>query len=215
MALATILGYVVSINRLLQSGVLQPRKAVHMTSGLTWILVWIFGNIPLLCTLVGLSFAQFMQARFPPWLLHAFVQCPFFHVLRTSLGPCCERTTASCPASAWHAQCKPEHEAGDRIKYSRGSQFCVVLCLLTLTDAVQAWQNMTTNEMQNWPRYKHFKRKSDDPRQPTAFHNPFDKGPCRNCHELCFPAQHPMLPSYLEPASMGQLRQAVHASRTR
>ena len=56
--------------------------------------------------------------------------------------------------------------------------------------AVQAWINMTTNEMANWPRYKHF-----HDQETGAFVNPFDKGGLQNMQELCFPSAESFAPS--------------------
>lgn len=58
---------------------------------------------------------------------------------------------------------------------------------------MQALQNMTTNEMTNWPRYKHF-------RNPDTgdFMNPFDKGWLNNLHEISFPGQYPTMPTALD-----------------
>ena len=73
---------------------------------------------------------------------------------------------------------------------------------------LQTWQNMTTNEVINWHRYKHF-RAPAEPGQLGDFHNPFDKGPLRNCHELCFPGKYNMMPTHLESDDMQKVRQRL------
>jgi ABC-type amino acid transport system permease subunit len=66
MAFAVALGYIVAVNRLLQTGLFQPRKVVRMNSGVGWIIAWLIGNVPLMCTLAGLSFAQGLQVSCLP-----------------------------------------------------------------------------------------------------------------------------------------------------
>lgn len=78
-----------------------------------------------------------------------------------------------------------------------------------LSARLQAWQNMTTNEIINWHRYKHFRAPSEQPGQAGEFHNPFDRGPLKNCHELCFPMQYPMMPTHVETNDMQKVRQQL------
>ena len=72
----------------------------------------------------------------------------------------------------------------------------------------QAWQNMTTNEIINWHRYKHF-RKPAEGGQAGDFHNPFDRGPFRNFHELCCPVHYPMMSTHIESDDMQKVRQRL------
>jgi hypothetical protein len=74
--------------------------------------------------------------------------------------------------------------------------------------SVQGWQNMTTNEVINWHRYKHF-RGLAEPGQPGDFFNPFDKGPLRNYHELCCPSQYPLMPTHIESEDMQNVRKRL------
>lgn len=67
---------------------------------------------------------------------------------------------------------------------------------------------MTTNEMSNWPRYKHF-RVNKDASSGGVFHNPFDKGMRRNLHELCWPAEYPVLPAFVETPEMEKMRKQL------
>lgn len=73
---------------------------------------------------------------------------------------------------------------------------------------LQVVQNMTTNEMTNWPRYKHF-RVNKDPAAGNVFNNPFDKGCNRNLHELCFPAEYSTLPAFVETPEMEKVRKQL------
>lgn len=66
---------------------------------------------------------------------------------------------------------------------------------------------MTTNEMSNWPRYKHFRHP-----ETNQFMNPFDKGWIGNMHEMCFPGQYPTLPTALDAATMEKVL-ARHAQK--
>ena len=79
---------------------------------------------------------------------------------------------------------------------------------------VQAWQNITTNEVMNWHRYKHF-RAPAAPGQIGDYRNPFDRGVVRNFRELCFPAKFGMMPTHLETHDMQDLRsrlQDIHVA---
>lgn len=80
--------------------------------------------------------------------------------------------------------------------------------LLTAGWLLQVVQNMTTNEMSNWPRYKHF-RVNKDPSSGSVFNNPFDKGMRRNLHELCCPAEYPLLPAFVETPEMEKMRKQL------
>jgi palmitoyltransferase ZDHHC13/17 len=71
---------------------------------------------------------------------------------------------------------------------------------------LQAAQNMTTNEMSNWPRYKHFRQRTNE---GNTFHNPFDKGVLKNYHEVCFPSSYPMLPAFVESPEMESMRRQL------
>jgi hypothetical protein len=74
---------------------------------------------------------------------------------------------------------------------------------------VQVWQNITTNEVMNWHRYKHF-RVPGETGEALVYHNPFDKGPIGNCRETCFPSQALMAPTFLETKDMANLRVKLH-----
>lgn len=185
MLVSLVLAYVMTIGRLAQTGFFDwgprrghPEISDEAATTMTWCLAWLVGNIPLVFPVMGLAGAQLMQV----------------------CAHCVQAPRVPSPATCIRALLPGVSEPA-----LRSTTYHIPYLLLLFKP--QASQNMTTNELQNWPRYKHFRK--GEGRMGTQFTNPFDKGFLKNCHETCFPDEYPVLPGFIETQDMERVRKEL------